>query len=80
MSAIFKCYKHGFETNEPVDWAKHVSGQAHTVRGKSLCNNCNQPMNVLFTGKQRGKVPALCKGCAQAILDGATEALAEEDE
>ena len=80
MSTIFKCFKHSFETDDPQDWANHVAGKEHTVRGKGLCNNCNQPVNVLFNGKQAGKVPALCQGCAKAILDGAQSELIKEDE
>lgn len=80
MSTIFKCFKHAFETDEITDWKKHIATEAHTIRGKALCNNCNIPVNVLFNGKQAGKVPALCKGCTEEILKGAQNALIEEQE
>ena len=80
MSTIFKCFKHGYDTDSPSDWTKHIASESHIVRGKSLCNNCNQPVKVLFNGKQAGKVPALCKPCAKEILEGAQNALIEEEE
>lgn len=80
MSTIFKCFKHAFETDEPSEWAKHISKEEHVVRGKSLCNNCNQPVKILFNGKQAGKVPALCQPCAKEILQGVQNALIEENE
>ena len=80
MATIFKCFKHGYECDGPSDWAKHIASQSHTVRGVSLCNNCNNPVKVLFNGKQAGKVTALCKPCAKEILEGAQNALIEDDE
>ena len=80
MATIFKCFKHAFETDEITNWKDHIAREAHTVRGKSLCNNCERPVTILFNGKQLGKVPALCKDCAKEILEGAQNALIEDDD
>lgn len=80
MATIFKCSKHVFETDEIADWKAHIAENPHTVRGKALCNNCERPMNIVFNGKQLGKVPALCKDCAKEILEGAQSALVEDDD
>ncbi len=78
MATIFKCFKHGYEVDEPEKWHEHLATESHTVRGRSLCNNCDIPMEIKFTGKQGKKTPALCKDCATAILEGAKQALVEE--
>ena len=80
MATIFKCFQHGVEVDDKDKWDEHMAKEIHTIRGKSLCNNCEKPVNINFTGKQGKKTPALCKECAKAILEGAKQALIEGDE
>lgn len=71
MGSIFKCFKHGYETDSKPDWDKHVGSEAHTVIGKSPCTVCEQPIsNFVFEGKQGKKSPAICKDCSKELIKG----------
>lgn len=68
MSVIFKCAKHNFNCNIPVEWREHLAEEEHIRRGISPCKLCEVSHKFIFSGKIGGKEPSLCEECATKVL------------
>jgi hypothetical protein len=44
----FKCFKHDFETDDPVKWDTHCVKEGHTMSGVAPCAICGE--SVEFKG------------------------------
>ncbi len=70
MSGVFKCTKHDFSCEKPVEWREHLAKEVHTRRGIAPCNMCKKPNEFVFTGEVGDTEPSLCEECADKLLAG----------
>lgn len=72
MSVTFKCTKHHYNCNTPLEWREHLAKEEHVRRGIAPCNLCGISHKFLFSGKIGDKEPSLCEKCGAKLLKQTT--------